>query len=534
MIEAIRSGEIDALVVKIEDGHHLYTLKNTDQTYRIFIEQMTSGAVTINSAGQILYCNSKFADLLGQPLEKVIGQVFRNFLADSCREEFDLIYDASWQQGKKIETLLYTSPQRETPVLISLKTLDLDEGLSMSVIVTDLSEQKLTQKLLQDKNDALEIAQQETHRLNTNLENTVRERTKELYSNQQYLTQILETMAEGVGIIDVNGNMNYANPMAQRILGLKKSEVEGLTFDDPKWQNIRIDGSVLPEQEHPINVMMRTGKPLYDNEIGIKPPDKDIFYISINAAPIYDEQKKLSGGIVTFMDVTNRRKSIQQKDEFISVASHELRTPITSLKASLQLLSRLKDNLSSEMLPKLIDQSNKSMNKVSTLINDLLNATKLTEGQLSLNRSVFTAKKLIEESGIKTLLTSNLNVVIEGDVEMEINADIDKIDQVMINFITNAIKYAPESKTIKICIEQSSNHVKIAVKDYGKGIPAEMLPHLFERFYRVDSGGHQYSGLGLGLYISSEIIKRHNGEIGAESEEGIGSTFWFKLPRIIN
>ncbi len=543
-IEAIRSGEIDALVVKDNDGHQLYTLKSADQTYRIFIEQMNEGAVTLNQNGQILYCNSQFASLIGLPLEKVTGRNFQNFIPDNCRAECGSLITAAWTKNIKGELMLLTISSTETPVLLSFKTLDLDEGLSMSIIVTDLSEQKKTQRLLQQQNMQLEKAQLTTQHLNANLERTVRERTKtletaiiqkgivetELRSNQEQLTRILETMAEGVGIINAEGRLIYANPMAQKILGLRKDEILERTYHDPKWQNLRLDGSPLPEDEHPMTITMTTGQPVYDYEIGIHPPGGERFYISINAAPIRDDKGQIVAGVGTFMDVTHRRKSIQQKDEFISVASHELRTPITSLKASLQLLNRMKDNPSPAMLPKLIEQSNKSLNKVSVLINDLLNATKINEGQLDLNKKQFVLAELVNDCCNEVRNENTIPITVKGDLTLEVYADADKIDQVIINFVNNAVKYAATTQEIIICIEKSTGAAKVSVMDKGQGISPEKLPYLFERYYRVDTSGIQYSGLGLGLYISAEIIRKHNGVIGAESIPGQGSTFWFTLP----
>ena len=118
----------------------------------------------------------------------------------------------------------------------------------------------------------------------------------------------------------------------------------------------------------------------------------------------------------------------------------------------------------------------------------------------------------------------------EDDVDLKVCADAGRIDQIMINFVNNAIKYAPGSKEIRIKVERLGNLAKVSVIDKGPGIPPEQLPYLFDRYYRVDSSGSQYSGLGLGLYISSEIIKKHDGQIGVESEIGKGSVFWFTLP----
>ena len=533
LIEAIRSGDVDALLIKSNEGHQLYTLENADITYRIFIEQMNEGAALLNADRSIQYCNSRFAEWVGMPLEKVIGKDFTQLVAtDDITHCIELLNDARYKNTKG-ELSLKGQRVVEMPVSVSLTMLKTKEAPSLSLILTDLTAQKKAQRLLKHQNTLLEEAQAETKRLNAYLEQKVAERTKELYANQQRLALMLETMAEGVGITDANGQMTYANPMAQRILGLKQNAILERTYDDPQWQNLRLDGSPLPSHEHPMAVMLTTGQPVYDCEIAVQPPDKERFYISINAAPVKDDDGNIVAGIGTFMDVTNRRKAIQQKDEFISVASHELRTPITSLKASLQLLQRMKDNPNLKMLPLLIEQSNKSLNKVSVLINDLLNATKLTEGQLLLNKSAFKIGDLVQNCCHHIRVEGVYQLMSTGDDNLYVYADSGKIDQVLDNFVNNAVKYAPHSKEIQINFERIDNMVKISVTDFGMGIPPEKVPYLFERYYRVDTGGHQYSGLGLGLYICSEIIKKHDGQVGATSELGKGSTFWFTLPMAV-
>ncbi|HXH98855.1 MAG TPA: ATP-binding protein [Sphingobacteriaceae bacterium] len=246
--------------------------------------------------------------------------------------------------------------------------------------------------------------------------------------------------------------------------------------------------------------------------------------------PIQNEDVAEMLWIITTTDINDLKQLQEQKDDFISIASHELKTPVTTLKASLQLLSKIKDNPSSKMLPTLIEQANKSLEKVSVLIEDLLNASKFNQGQLHLKKSNFNLSKLVEDCSYYVRTADEYQFAITGDKDIEVYADADRIDQVLTNFVNNAIKYAPESLKIIINIEKLKDHVKVSVIDKGRGIPKNKLLHLFERYYRVDAAGAQYSGLGLGLYICCEIVKKHNGEIGADSTIGEGSTFWFTLP----
>ena len=352
-----------------------------------------------------------------------------------------------------------------------------------------------------------------------------------LLKSEQRLQGILETMAEGVGVIDATGQLVYANPMAQHILGLSESKIKERTYDDPQWQNLRLDGTPLPSAEHPMSIMMATQRPVYDHEIGVQAPGREIMYISINAAPLFDAEGNLTGGIGTFMDVTSRRMITQGKEDFISIASHELKTPVTALKASLQLLQRSHDRLPPESRAKLLDQSIKSLDKLSGLINSLLDTSRIEQGQLKLDKRPFTVSELFDDCCSNFSQITSQEIIFQGDISELVVADNQQIGQVMINFITNAIKYAPESRQIIITAKKVSDHeIKISVKDQGPGIPKEKLEHLFKRYYRTNYQGQRFTGLGLGLFISGDIIKEHGGKVGVESEEGQGSEFWFTLP----
>ncbi|RYY60259.1 MAG: PAS domain-containing sensor histidine kinase [Chitinophagaceae bacterium] len=544
-IEAIRDGAIDALVIKSDDGPQLFTLKGSDQTYRIIIEQMTEGAVTINSDGLIVYCNSQFAAMVGIGMEQVTGQYFSHIVSQNDIVLFNRLFDEAWVTPVKGELNVKNARGETFPVLLSLNPLKLEEGPFLSLIMTDLTLQKETQQLLRSKNDQLEEAQEIARNLNQNLEATVMERTraleisvlqktlaeKELRRNQEQLTRILETMVEGVQIIDGKGELMYANPMAQRIMGITLNGSEN-PYHDPAYPRFKMDGTPLAPDEDPLNRVLRSGKPVFDFEIGVQPPGKHKFFLSISAAPLKDEQDQVIGSVGTFMDVTQRRKVIQQKDEFISVASHELKTPVTSLKASLQLLNEIKDNqaVSQEIVPKLITQANKSLNKLSVLIEDLLNVSKIRGGQLVLNKQHIAIYDLLAECCEEMHQEHRFNIRLSGPQQLFVDADPDKIEQVLVNFLNNAMKYAADSKEILIQVATAGESVKVSVTDNGMGIPADKIPHLFDRYYRVDNSGTQYSGLGLGLYICAEIIRKHDGDIGVESEPGKGSTFWFTLP----
>jgi PAS domain S-box-containing protein len=480
---------------------------------------LTSAASKILNADlTILKVNEALIELLGFPATEIEGTKILDYVCPEYRQGWHELQQALWRKNLpffKLEACLIKKDQSLVWVKVTT-VLFLENGITYGFTILD---DFTSRKTLEDSEKELKLSLANAKKIK-----------EELRHNERHLTQILETMAEGVCIIDPTGKLTYTNPMAKKIFGQDQNSMLMRTYNDAKWQNLRLDGSPLPYEEHPMSIMMATGKPVYDLEISIQPPDGDRFYISFNAAPIFDENGILAEGVGTFMDVTNRRRLTLLKDEFISVASHELKTPVTSLKLSLQLLSRMKDNPSPVKMPQLIDQATKSLDKLSILIADLLNVSKVNIGQLHLNKTLFIIAKVVDDCCYHIRASGDYTIHTDGDLELKVCADIDRIDQVITNFVNNAVKYAPASKQIAVHIIKQGNMGKVSISDKGPGIPNEKLPHLFDRYYRADSRGNQLSGLGLGLYIAAEIIKKHGGEIGVESELGNGSTFWFTLP----
>lgn len=273
---------------------------------------------------------------------------------------------------------------------------------------------------------------------------------------------------------------------------------------------------------------LRTGHLFYEARI-LAQPDT-ITWIRAQGKVFYNDHNRPERMLGTVLDITAYKELQQQKDDFISIASHELKTPITSLKASLQLMDKIKDKAEQNMIAKLIMQSRKSVERVSALVEDLLNVSRLQQSDIRLNKSYFILSQLVNAVANPISIIARHKIMITGELELQVYADEHRIDQVLTNFLNNAVKYAPLSETIEVDISRDDNYVIVSVTDHGPGIPLEKQEHLFDRYYRVDPSGHQGSGLGLGLYICDEIITRHNGTIGVNSEEGKGSTFWFRLP----
>jgi len=359
-------------------------------------------------------------------------------------------------------------------------------------------------------------------KLNLELENRVASRTKALAESENRFRNMMETIPQIAWTNSINGEISFFNQ--------RWYDYTGLDFEQTQIGGFNI--VIHPDDLK--NILRQFGlirKTINGGEFQTRVKRFDGLYRwhLIRLMPIKNEvsQSQLWAGTAT--DIQELRLLQQQKDDFISIASHELKTPITSLKASLQLLNKMKDNPST-MLPSLIVHANKSLDKVNILIEDLLNASKANEGQLHITPKQFVLYDAIRDSCSYLINEANYVVEIKGEIGIEVYADAARIEQVVLNFVTNAIKYAPDSKKIEICIERFNGMVKVLVIDKGAGIPPQNLRFLFDRYYQVNHNGSQYTGLGLGLYICSEIIKKHNGTIGVDSELGKGSNFWFTLP----
>jgi PAS domain S-box-containing protein len=334
---------------------------------------------------------------------------------------------------------------------------------------------------------------------------------------------VFERSRLGNKIIDSNLCILQLNAALVTLLGYdSKEDIIGTKIFDYAPEDRRQDWKFLQE-----NLWAKL-MPSFSLETCLLRRDQTLIWCQVTSILIPDNGRTL--GYTILEDITERRELRIQREEFISVASHELKTPITSLSATLQVMNRKLTHQADfpKDLIKLSTTAERNVIKLSHLVADLLNTTRIEQGQLGLNKTLFSLEDVIEGCCSHINVETGYAIVNQGDLSLKVFADPFKIDQVLVNLVNNAVKYAPESKEIFINVEHQKGKTKVSVTDKGPGIAKQKLKHLFERYYRAD--GTQGNGLGLGLYISSEIIRRHGGEMGVESILGDGSTFWFTLP----
>jgi signal transduction histidine kinase len=267
------------------------------------------------------------------------------------------------------------------------------------------------------------------------------------------------------------------------------------------------------------------------DELGTLAESFNIMAVRVHDAQLQLEQKveertqELQTAIV---NIQNQKENEKKKDEFISIASHELKTPLTTIKAFFQLAKREihPDFKSYNFISKAAGQ----LNRMENLIEDLLDVSKINSGKMQYNLEDFDFHTALTEAieGVQEI-SPNHKLILEQSASVTFHGDRHRMEQVIINLLSNAVKYSPGADKVLIKSELHDDQLVVTVGDFGIGIEKEHLNKLFERYYRIEHQ-HRFNGLGLGLFISFEIIKRHNGSIQVQSEPGKGSAFIIKLP----
>jgi signal transduction histidine kinase len=264
-----------------------------------------------------------------------------------------------------------------------------------------------------------------------------------------------------------------------------------------------------------------------------KPFDPDILLLKVKTFyRLYEQTQeltKIQSALLT--EIESRKAAENKKNEFISIASHELKTPLTSVIGYVQLLQRSLKKYEDKTVDTYLERTNLQLRKLQNLIGDLLDISKIENGKIDFNKKDFDFNAMLQSAIDIIQQTHDCTLIHKTFVEAQVYGDEMRIEQVIINYLTNALKYSPDCKEVHI--ESSitgDNEIQLKVRDFGIGIPKEMQSNLFEKFYRVESSATRFQGLGIGLYISSEIIKRHQGTWGVISTPGKGSEFWFRIP----
>lgn len=334
---------------------------------------------------------------------------------------------------------------------------------------------------------------------------------------QLRLTTILQQLPVGVVIAEASsGKVIFGNQYLEQLLSSTHTPV-------------RDESEAVPLQEWPMRQVIE-GQTLQSEEFTYNHAGHD-HVLRVSGTPIYNSLGEITAGVVIIDDITVEKELQQRKDDFLSMVSHELKTPLTSLKMYIQLASRQirEDNLPASAS---LVKANAQADKLTQMIADMLSLARTQSGKLEYRFEpvdvAVLAKQVINDIQ-PTIPTHQL--VLQAKPVPAIMADPDRITQVLINLITNAVKYSPQADKVIIDISSVNKQIQLSVQDFGIGIKSDAKKRIFERFYQAEQRqGQTFPGLGIGLYLCSEIVKQHHGKIWLESKYGSGSTFFVSLP----
>ena len=346
-----------------------------------------------------------------------------------------------------------------------------------------------------------------------------------LKQSEERFRGIIEKSSEGFLMTDMDGGIKYISPSVKELLGYTEQDVTGR----------RLYTLVHPEEAHAFEYQFLK----LCNDFGqvkdflhqLKTKENKWVWIESTGVNLLKDNN-IKAIVFHYRNVTDRINKARQQEDFVGMASHELKTPITALKGFLQLLERSHRKEEREKDFALITRMEAQLNRLLNLINDMLDITRIRSGELQYHFEWFNFNECIEDVVAASQASKSSHRIELNAAELpDIQGDKERIGQVINNLINNAVKYSPGKDKVEITAFVEDGFIKVKVKDLGIGIPKDKQTKIFERFYRVEAlSKNTFEGLGLGLFISMEIIKKHKGQIGLESDEGIGSEFWFTIP----
>ncbi len=360
---------------------------------------------------------------------------------------------------------------------------------------------------------------------------------EELRRSREQLSVILENVADGISVFDENAKVVFVNHAIALASGYRTTK--GMLHEPEKWQNIfevtNEAGEQLAINELPGRRAVLTKSYVEETLKSFNKKTGDTKWSINRARPIFDNKGNLKGAVSITHDITQRKELERKKDDFISIASHELKTPITSIKGFVHILSkRLEEN--DKPSYDLLSRVDFQLDKLTDLIEELLEMSRSRHGKLVYKKKTFDFSTLVNEVVDDMQQTNEkYKIILVNGIKQKIRGDRERLSQVLVNLINNAIKYSPDSEKIIVRVKKNEGSLQVGIRDFGIGIDRRERERIFDRFYRVESPEHKtFPGLGVGLYLSREIIERHKGKIWFESKRGKGSTFYFEIPFKVN
>lgn len=505
-----------------------------------YIEEFTTflplAVCTVNPLNIILSVNKAFCTLTGYKEIEVIGEnldkIFKEEKGIEKLFKKKSIEDIS---GFSQKMKLFTKDGREIPVSVSLAPRKDEEGnfLGFFISISDITEfEKLRNNLEEEVKKRTEDLERRTEELREsrialmNVLEDVETARKSIEEEKNKTMAIITNFSDGLLLFDSKNKLSLINSQAKDYFGMDSEEVIGKSLSELGKKSL-----LEPVIETIKNPKSSKIKKVYREELKLR----ENLYFEVSTIPLRSGKENI-GNLVILHDVSREKVVEKLKTEFVSLAAHQLRTPLSAIKWTLKMLLDGDLGKVNPSQREYIEKTYKSNERMITLINDLLNVTRIEEGRYLYKQNLTEVQSLVE-----FVISSLKEKAKNQDVKLvfkkpkkempKIKADVEKIRMAIYNVINNAISYTLSGGKVEVLLTKEDSNMKIAISDSGIGIPEDQQKRVFSKFFRADNAVKEdTTGTGLGLYITKNIIEAHKGKIWFESESGKGTTFYITIP----
>lgn len=464
----------------------------------------------------IIFCNKAFENMTGYVRNEIIGRNCRFLQGNDRQQESRFKLKEAVEKGQTVTVELRNYRKNGSQFW---------NELYMSPIKND-NQQVVYFIGVQNEISARKKLESELHTERESLEKRIEERTKDLKESEEYQRTIIETIRESLIVLGTDIKVISANDFFYKTFRTSSEETIGVSLyelGNGQWN--------IPSLQYLLEKILPHNNPFENFEVEHDFPVIGKKNMMLNARRIDADGAYKNRILLAIEDITERRQADIRKDDFLSIASHELKTPLTTIKGYIQMIDLLIPTNQEQKLSEITHRADNYVDKLGHLITELLDVSKLQAGKLELVKKPFDFDKMITDC-VETVQTGTKTHTIEvtGQTGITFDGDENRIEQVVTNLLTNAIKYSPGATRVSVHLNTINEFVKVTVTDFGLGIGDEDQKKIFERFYRVNSVQKTFPGMGIGLYVCEQIVKSHKGSLWVDSEEGKGAMFSFTLP----
>ncbi len=501
LLRALSGGEVDAIVRPGAAGEQVFTLKGADHVYRVMVETMSDGAITLTPAGVILYANRRFAELTNTSLWNIMGRRIQEFVEPAEEPALNALLDGSSHEAMQCSIALQSSSRSPVPVYLAIRRLEADGMPCLIAVITDLSDLKRSEAAMRLAAEQFRLA--------------------------------IEAAPTGMLLMSPQGTIVLVNAQIENVFGFSRDELLMMRTEKLVPDYLRGLHSPTHTDSFGASPGLAAGTSATGEMKGIRKDGTEI-PIEVAFTPLHTSQGDLM--LASIVDLSARREVDRLRTEFVSMVSHELRTPLTAISGSLGLLQSGALGQLPEQSAAMVQIAHRNSARLERIINDILDIGTLEAGKMAMQISDVALEELLQqavEASAGYAELCEVRYLLDcGPVAARVKADPSRLVQVVTNLLSNAAKFSPPGADVHIRVRPGPARVRVEVEDSGVGIPEAFQSRIFEKFAKGDPPLKQrVDGCGLGLSIARKLIDAMDGCIGFTSVVNQGTVFYLEVPR---